>query len=238
MNDQTSLTDRVLIVTGGTGRLGSAVTKLLLSRGARVVVTYNTDDEVVMLKSSLPPAEFEMFSADKVDVINETEVATFIGGVMKEHKRIDGLANLVGGWASKPITEVTLDDWQKMLNTNLTSAFLMTKAVVPHMVAAKYGRILGVGAQSAIQAKPEQAQYNVSKVGVMWLMETISNEVKQHGVTANSILPSAIKTKAEQAKDPGGAWALPEDIAELVAYLMSPASGATSGAKIPVYGKA
>lgn len=238
MTNETSLADRVIIVTGGTGRLGSAVTKLLLERGAHVVVTYNNDAEVVMLKASLKPKEFEMFSAEKVDVTSETEVTTFIVGVMKKFQRIDGLANLVGGWASTPIAEVTMEDWQKMLNTNLTSAFLVTKAVLPHMIAAKYGRILGVGAQSAIQAKKEQAQYNVSKVGVMWLMETISNEVKQFGVTANSILPSAIKTQAEQEKDPGGAWALPEEIAEAVAYLLSPASGATSGAKIPVYGKA
>ncbi len=238
MNNQTSLTDRIIIVTGGTGRLGQAVTKLLLEREATVVVTYNKADELAQAQAILSPAERKRLTAEPVDVTNEVAVASFVAGVMTKFNRIDGLANLVGGWASAPLAEVTLADWQEMLDLNLTSAFLMTRAVLPHMVAAKYGRILGVGAQSAIQAAKHQAQYNVSKVGVMWLMETVSNEVKSQGVTANAILPSAIKTPVEHDADPGGAWARPAEIAELVAYLLSPASGATSGAKIPVYGKA
>jgi len=237
MNNNASLVDRVIIVTGGTGRLGQAVTKKLLGLGAQVVATYTNPTELEKLQKQLSAEEMQKFVSEKVDVTNEKEVATFITGVINKFQRIDGLANLVGGWQSKPITELSLEDWQKQLNLNLTSAFLMNKAVLPHMISAKYGRILGVGVQSAIQAKKEQANYNVSKVGVMWLMETISHEVRQHGITANSILPSAIKTVAEHDADPDGLWVQPEEVAELVAYLMSPASSATSGAKIPVYGK-
>lgn len=232
-----SLQDKVIIVTGGTGRLGTAVTNLLLSRGARVLVTYTKADELKRLQGSLAPELIDRLTAKQVNVTNEMMVTTFVDDTVKEFHRIDGLANLVGGWDSVPFVEMTLERWQQQIDLNLTSAFLMSRAVLPHMIAAKYGRILGVGAQSAIQAAKKQAHYNVSKVGVMWLMETISNEAKDFGVTANAILPSAIKTEAEHAKDPGGAWVRPEEAAELVAYLMSPESGATSGAKIPVYGK-
>ncbi len=238
MNTPTGLQDRVIIVTGGTGRLGQAVTQLLLQRGAQVVVTYTKDAEFERLEKALSTQEREHLSAHQVDVSDEKQVAGFVGDVMEKFKRIDGLANLVGGWDSTPVVELTLEAWNKQLDMNLKSAFLMSRAVLPHMIAAKYGRIMGVGAQSAIQAAKNQTHYNVSKVGVMWLMETMSNEVKQHGVTANAILPSAIKTKAENEKDPGGAWAMPEEIAPMIAYLMSPESRATSGAKIPVYGKA
>ncbi len=233
----TSLKDKVIIVTGGTGRLGTAVTSLLLARGADVTITYNREAELARLYETIPAEHKTHLTAQQVDVTNEKSVEVFIAGVKKASGRIDGLANLVGGWDSTPFTEMTIEKWQQQIDLNLKSAFLMTHAVVPHMVAAKYGRILGVGAQSAMQARAGQAHYNVSKVGVMWLMETISNEVKEFGVTANAILPSAIKTKEEHAKDPGGAWVRPEEIAELVAYLLSPESGATSGAKIPVYGK-
>ncbi len=232
------LKDRVIIVTGGTGRLGTAVTGLLLSRGTRVVVTYTKESELERLRATLPEADRPNLSTTKVDVTDEPAVSRFVHDVHAKHGRIDGLANLVGGWNSTPFVELTLAKWNQQLDLNLTSTFLMSRAVLPLMIAAKYGRILGVGAQSAIQARKAQAHYNVSKVGVMWLMETISNEAKEFGVTANAILPSAIKTEAEHAKDPGGAWVRPEEVAELVAYLMSPESGATSGAKIPVYGKA
>lgn len=238
MNNNISLQDRVIIVTGGTGRLGQAVTKLLLDRGATVIVTYTKAVELEKLQAQLSAEEIIKFSAVQLDVTNERDVQTFVDGVIKKFQRIDGLANLVGGWQSKPFVEISLQDWQEQLDLNVTSAFLMSKVVVPHMVTAKYGRILGVGAQSAIQAKAEQANYNVSKVGVMWLMETISHEVQQHGITANAILPSSIQTVEEHHKNTGGGlWVQPEEVAELVAYLMSPASGATSGAKIPVYGK-
>lgn len=232
------LQGKVVIVTGGTGRLGTAVTSLLLSRGARVVVTYTKESELERLHAALPEADRKNLVATKVDVTDEPAVSTFVHDVHTMRERIDGLANLVGGWDNTPFVEMTVEKWNQQMNLNLTSAFLMSRAVLPHMITAKYGRILGVGAQSAIQAAKGQSHYNVSKVGVMWLMESISNEAKVHGVTANAILPSAIKTVAEHAKDPGGSWALPEEIAELVVYLMSPESGATSGAKIPVYGKA
>lgn len=231
------LNDRVLIVTGGTGRLGNAVTKLLLEQGANVMVTYTKEAEVEKLKSRLSPAAKKRLTTKLVDVTDQAAVKIFVHEVMTEWKRIDGLANLVGGWQSKPLVELTLEDWQNQIDLNLTSAFLMSQAVLPHMIAAKYGRILGVGAQSAIQAKAEQANYNISKVGVMWLMETISHEFKSDGITANAILPSAIKTQAEHDANPDGAWALPEEIAEVVAFLLSPESGVTSGAKVPVYGK-
>ncbi len=239
MTSITSLAGQVIIITGGTGRLGTGVTKKLLSCGAKVIVTYTKDAELEKLKAEIAGDETERFTGRKVDVTDPAAVQDLINAVMQDHKKIDGLVNLVGGWESKSITEITLEDWQKQMNLNLTSAFLMSKAVLPHMIAAKYGRILGVGAQSAIQASKEQAHYNVSKVGVMWLMESISNEVKQHGITANAILPSSIQTLEEHAAKPGkGAWVSPAEVAELVAYLMSPESGATSGAKIPVYGKA
>lgn len=229
-----SLKDKVIIVTGGTGRLGTAVTGLLLSHGARVVITYTKESELERLQAALPEVDQKNMTAKKVNVTDERAVSTFVHDVHAMHGRIDGLANLVGGWDSTPFVEMTMDKWQQQLDLNLTSAFLMSRAVLPYMIAAKFGRILGVGAQSAIQAAKKQAHYNVSKVGVMWLMETISNEAKDLGVTANAILPSAIKTEAEHAKDPGGAWVRPEEVAELVAYLMSPESGATSGGKIPV----
>jgi NAD(P)-dependent dehydrogenase (short-subunit alcohol dehydrogenase family) len=237
MNAPSSLHDRVILVTGGTGRLGTAVTKTLLDRGVRVIVTYTQEKEWDRLQSLVSTEVRSQLSGHLVDVTNEAAVNAVVADCLRDHHRIDGVASLVGGWQSKPFVELTLEDWQRQFDLNLTSTFLVMKAVVPTMITSGYGRLVAVGAQSAIQAAAGQAHYNSSKVGVMWLMETISHEVAAYGITANTILPSAIKTAEEHAADPHGVWVSPESVAELVAYLLSPESGATSGAKIPVYGQ-
>ena len=234
-------TSRVIIVTGGTGALGQSVVRQLLEREAQVVVTYTKNNELDALTAKLDEPQRARLTPFHVDVTNPKAVDELIEHVINQLHRIDGLANLVGGYTSTSVTEMSAEAWHAMLSLNLDSAFLMSKAVLPAMLKANYGRIVSVGSRSAMQAKANEAAYNVAKVGVMWLMESISNEVKQHNITANSVLPSTIDTPANRSTMPDSdysKWVRPDEIAELVCYLLSDSASGTSGAKIPIYGKA
>lgn len=238
---QLEFTNRVIIVTGGTGALGRAVAMALLNRGAQVIVTYLHRDELDALSGDLTEEERGRLTPFHVDVTNQKAVNEFIQHVVNQFRRIDGLANIAGGWAPRLLKDMTWDEWQAMLAFNLHSAFLVTTAVLPIMVAAKYGRIIGVGARGAMQAVPGAAHYNVAKVGLMWFMESVSNEYRQYNITANSVLPSTIDTVANRRGTPTAdfsKWVRPDEVAELILYLLSERSSGTSGAKIPVYGKA
>jgi NAD(P)-dependent dehydrogenase (short-subunit alcohol dehydrogenase family) len=233
-------TSRVIIVTGGTGALGQAVVKQLLARGAQVVVTYTKKEELDTLLIKVPNTEEARLTPFKVDVTNPKAVQELIDHVLNQFHRIDGLANLVGGYKGVSAMTTSWDDWRGQLSLNLDSTFLMTQAVLPSMVLANYGRIVAVGSRGAIQASPNSAAYNVAKVGVMWLMESISNEVKQHNITANSVLPSVMDTPMNRQSFPDldyTAWVRTDEVANVICFLLSDAASGTSGAKIPVYGK-
>lgn len=234
-------TSRAIIVTGGTGALGNAVVTRLLDGGAQVIVTYKVDRELDVLKDRLSDDQRERLTPFKLDVLDQGAVKKFVEHVVNQFGRIDGLANLVGGFASAPISTMSWDEWQNMIALNLHSAWIVTTAVLPTMRTAAYGRIVAVGSRGAIQAGANAAHYNASKVGLMWLMETISNEVRQENITANSVLPSVIDTPANRRAMPTAdfsTWVRPEEVAEVIVFLLSDRASGTSGAKIPVYGKA
>lgn len=232
---------RVIIVTGGTGALGRTLSTMLLERGASVVVTYRDQHELDHLAHHLTPDQRNRLAPFSLDVGEEKAVAKFVEHVVNQFRRIDGLANLVGGYNAKPFPDMSFEDWRAAFRLNLDSSWLMSRAVAPHMIRANYGRIVSVGSRGAIQAAPGAAHYNASKVGLMWLMESLSNELRGHNITANTVLPSIIDTAANRQAWPQAnfdAWVRPEEVAELICYLLSEQSSGTSGAKIPVYGKA
>lgn len=236
----TDFTNRVIIVTGGTGALGLAVVRQLLEQGAQVIVTYTKKEGLDVLLAKLSDEQEKRLTPFKADLTNPKAVTELTEHVVNQFHRIDGLAHLVGGYSSSKVVETSWDAWQAQLALNLHTTFLMSQAVLPTMLKANYGRIVAVGARGAIQASPNAAAYNVAKVGVMWLMESISNEVKQHNITANSVLPSIMDTPTNRQAFPDTdytSWVRTDEVAELICYLLSDSASGTSGAKIPVYGK-
>lgn len=233
--------DRVVIVTGATGALGQTLTHLLLERGAQVIATYRQKGELDDMLAKLEAPQQANLTPFSVDVTDEKAVTELVNHVINQFHRIDGLANIVGGYTGQAFGELTFESWRQQFALNLDSAFLMTRAVLPTMVNANYGRIVSVGSRGAIQAAQYGSAYNAAKVGLMWLMETVSNEYRAYNVTANSVLPSIMDTPANRRAWPDrdfSQWVRTDEVGELICYLLSDTASGTSGAKVPVYGKA
>jgi NAD(P)-dependent dehydrogenase (short-subunit alcohol dehydrogenase family) len=174
------------------------------------------------------------------DVTQVQRVDALVQDVVGRYGHIDVLLNTVGGWSGgAAVGETPVEDWERMLNMNLRSAFLLSRAVLPHMLEGGWGRIIHIGSKTAVEPRAKQAGYAVSKMGVITLTEVIAAEAKGTGVTANVILPSIIDTLANRANMPKvnpQKWVSPEQIAAMMRFLCSDAGAAINGASIPMYG--
>jgi NAD(P)-dependent dehydrogenase (short-subunit alcohol dehydrogenase family) len=220
------LDGKVVVITGGSGALGQTVTPAFTKAGAQVIT----------VDRQSPPLSAGR-DAVNADVTDEADVRRFIKEVFDRHGRIDVLVNLVGGFATGRVEETDAALWERMLTMNVTSAFLLSKGVVPHMVERGNGRILHVAAWAALQPFPGAAAYIVSKASLVSLIQVLALELKGSGVTVNGLLPNTIDTTANRAGMPDvdpSTWTRPESIAETLLFLASDEAGEISGAAIPV----
>ena len=235
-----SLTGKIAIVTGGTGGLGRAVLTELVQQGANVTTTYIIDRELDHLQKT-DPELLAKITLSRTDVLKREEVERLVADVLKQHSRIDILVNLVGGYkGGMSLHETEEKDWDLMLELNLRGTYHCSKAVIPQMMTQKYGKIVSVSARTGLEPSAGDAAYAVAKAGVIALTRTLSEEVKLSNVNVNAILPSVIDTEANRRDMPGedfSLWVRPQEIAQVIAFLVSDDATAITGAAIPVYGK-
>ncbi len=235
-------TPRVTLITGGTGALGTAVTRAFLEQGSAVVATYRAEPEAERLRAAL--GSTGRLVLHQADVTSTAEVASLVERTLARHGRIDYLINLVGGWAGgTPVWETGDAEWEHMLAVNLRSTFVCCRAVLPHMLERGFGRIVNVASRTALQPSPGAAAYAVSKMGVITLTETLALELRQRDadVTANCVVPSVIDTEANRRampRAPFERWVRPEQLAAIIVWLTSADAAPINGAAIPVYGRA
>jgi NAD(P)-dependent dehydrogenase (short-subunit alcohol dehydrogenase family) len=237
------LENRVAIITGGTGALGRAVTEHFLESGARVAIPYIVDAEVPLLQKRLGSrASDQRLFLKRADVGVEAQVAGLTEEVAARFGKLDILVNLVGGfWGGKPIAETTLAEWQAMFDLNLKPAFLCCRAAVPLMKKNRYGRIVSVSSRSGLMGAGDFAAYAVAKGAIATFTASLAEEVLADNIMVNAIAPSTIDTEANRTAMPKAKhenWVKPEDIARTIAHLCSEDCRVTSGAVIPVYGRA
>ena len=237
------LEGKVAIITGGTGALGRAAVDHFLTAGARVAVPWIVEPEVPLLRERLGnrfPNEQLMLA--RANIGDETEAARLVESVAKRFGRIDILTNLVGGfWGGKPVSETTAAEWQAMFDLNLKPTFLMCRAVAPLMQKNKYGRIVSVASRSGLTGAGEFAAYAVAKGAIATFTSSLAEELLGDNVLVNAIAPSTIDTEANRKAMPKAKhenWVKPGDIAATLAYLCSEDCRVTSGAVVPVYGRA
>jgi NAD(P)-dependent dehydrogenase (short-subunit alcohol dehydrogenase family) len=230
---------RVVLITGATGALGSAVTREFAQTQARLVLTGRSEQKLEHLVDEADLRAERVFTVP-ADVTQPDGVKDLVEAVVARSGRVDVLLNTVGGWRSgRPVGETSVEEWDRMLALNLHSAFLLSRAVVLPMMEAGWGRIVHVSTKTAIAPRAKSAAYAVSKMGLITLTEVIAAEVKGSGVTANVILPSTIDTPANRASMPKAdpdKWAPPQRIAATMRFLCSDAAASINGARIPIYG--
>ena len=231
--------DKVVLVAGGTGGLGSAVSLAFLEEGAKVVVTYRKEEEFVALKTTAG-AKAAALEGAVVDVTDEHAASEFVGGVLSRHGRVDALVNTVGGYAGG----VTLWDletkvFDAMLSLNLCSGYALLRAVLPAMLKQRHGSIVNVAAKAAVDHGAGAAAYAASKAAAVAMMDSLAADLKGTGVRVNSILPSIIDTAANRKAMPNAdfaTWPKPEELAQVILFLCSDHAAAIHGAAVPVYG--
>ena len=225
------------IVTGGTGGLGSAVVTQLLDDGWRVVVPWIVERELERIdeREGLKLVRADLFDADAVaDVV---AVAA-----RSPEAPLRGVVNLVGGFAAGGrVHDTPIDEFEKQFTLNLRPTYLVTQAALPHMVQSGAGSIVCVGTRAALRPFSGAAGYISSKAAVIAFAQAVAVEYRDDGIRCNVILPSVIDTPANRASMPNaehGRWVKPSEIATVVAHLLTDEALPTSGAAIPVYGRA
>ena len=232
--------DRVVLITGGTGALGGAVTRAFLDDGATVAVTYRNGAEYERLSASAGAGD--RLRGYATDVTDASSVRDSVGRVEGELGPIAALVHVAGGYFDATTVATTTDEtWELMMNLNLRSAFVCARAVLPGMAERRGGKIVTVSSRAALRVFPGVGAYAASKAGLIALTEVIAAEGAESNVQANVVLPSIIDTavnrKAMPDVDPS-TWVRPEELASVILFLCSPAADRISGASIPVYGRA
>ncbi len=233
------LQDRVVLITGATGGLGAAVVREFADLQIRLVLTARSEAELDRLLGSLglPP---ERAWAQPADVTQEGSVSRLIAEARARFGSVDVLLNLAGGWSGgQTVAETEVQAWDETLALNLRAAFLLSRAVLPGMIAQGWGRIVHVSSRAALEPRTRQAAYAVAKMGLITLTDVTAAEVKGSGVTANVIVPAVIDTPANRAalpKGDPGKWVPPQHIAAVMRFLVSDAAASINGAHIAMYG--
>jgi NAD(P)-dependent dehydrogenase (short-subunit alcohol dehydrogenase family) len=227
----------VVLVTGGTGALGSAVARAFLQRGGNVAVTYRRRQEFEALQSAAG-ADAPRLRGHQLDVTDEAQLASLVHTLEAEFNRLDALVNAVGGYAGgTKLWETDSAVLERMLALNLRSLFLSARAVLPILLRQRSGCIVNVAARAALQPAGGAGAYAASKAAALALMHSLAADVKGSGIRVNSVLPNIIDTAANRRDMPGAdftAWTKPEEIARVILFLCSAEATAVNGAAIPV----
>jgi 2-deoxy-D-gluconate 3-dehydrogenase len=243
------LKGKVAVVTGGNGGIGLGMARGLAQAGARIVVAARNPD-----KGRTAVTELERLGTDAVfcavDVADEASVEAMVRQTVGTFGGVDILVNNAGTNIRKQPQEYTLAEWHQVLDTNLTSAFLCSKAVHPLMKKAGRGKIINIGSMMSIFGASFAGPYAASKGGIVQLTKAMASAWARDRIQVNAVLPGWIDTELTQAarkqipglhdrviaRTPDGRWGTGEDFAGIAVFLASPASDFITGTAIPVDG--
>ena len=225
---------RTVLVTGGTGGLGAAVTSAFLDAGWRVVVPWIAESELA--RTPARPS-LELVRADLFDEASVRDCATVASSDVDNPLR--AVVNLVGGFAAGGrVHETPVEEFENQLRLNLRATYLVCQQTLPHLTAAGGGTIVCMSSRAALHPFPGAAGYITSKAAVLALVSALDAEYADAGVRVNAVLPGVIDTPANRASMPDSDrknWVAPADIARTILFLSTDESSAISGAQVPVH---
>jgi 3-oxoacyl-[acyl-carrier protein] reductase len=240
------LQDRVAIVTGGAQGIGHAIARRFLASGARVVVWDRDAARLEAARDELAPGG--SVDAHEVELTDEAAVDRAATAAMKQHGRIDILVNNAGITGGNGTTwELSPAVWREVLEVNLVAPYLTCRAVVPHMLARRYGRIVNIASVAGKEGNPNASHYSASKAGLIALTKSLAKELATRGVLVNAVTPAAAKTAIFDtmsqghidfmlAKIPMGRFLQVDEAAAMVAWLASEDCSFSTGAVFDLSG--
>ena len=233
----TSMTGKVVVVTGAFGVLGAAVARRFASMGARVALVDVASQPSVELAAEFSGGHLLLGGVDLADFDATRKgmaaIAMRFGG-------IDVLANVAGGFRWEKFEDGDVETWDQLYAMNLRTAVVSCRAALPALLERGSGRIVNIGAGAATRAGLGMGAYAASKAGVQRLTEALAEELKDRGITVNAILPGTIDTPRNRLDMPDAdfsRWVAPDAIAGVIAFLASEAAAAITGASVPVIGR-
>ena len=230
-----NFSNKVVLITGGTGAFGRTLVKRFLDTGAKTIASFRNETEAVKLKRVNPQVEII-----KLDISSEKEILKAVPILIRKFAKIDILVNTVGGYlGGKNVTQLGEDEWEAMMNLNLKSAFLISKHVIPVMKSGNGGNIILVSSKTGLKSDGYDSAYAASKAALIRFVESISLEFREDNININCILPTTIDTEANRRAMPNAdfsKWLSSEDLANVVLFLSSSDSKVINGAAIQTYG--
>lgn len=225
--------DKIVLVTGANGGLGTHVTQAFLDAGATVVGTSRKISQSEFSSSNFVAIPAELSSREKAQALVDQALTRF--------GRLDVLVHTAGGYAGgASIAETDDATFQQMMEINLNTTFHILRAALPALRRAGDGRIIAIGTRAAIEPAAMIGAYSASKAAMLSLIKTVAIENRDADITANVILPSVIDTPTNRAAMPKAdfrKWVQPSNIASLAVWLASDAGKEITGAAIPMYGE-
>ncbi|MBI4790201.1 MAG: SDR family oxidoreductase [Chloroflexi bacterium] len=238
------LEDKVAIITGGAGYIGTAITQAFCREGARVVIADFDASKFDDMSAKLSAAERARVSFIKTDACDDTQLRSMAAQVVAEHGRIDVLVAMVGGSKDALIHKMTDEQWDQVIDLNLRSLFLSCRAIVPHMMERQYGKIVLMSSRSYL-GNIGQVNYAAAKAGVIGFANSLSREMARYRVNVNAVVPGFVDNprlanmpeKYRQMRielNPFQTAAEPKDVAEVILFLASDEARQVTGQAIRV----
>jgi NAD(P)-dependent dehydrogenase (short-subunit alcohol dehydrogenase family) len=228
--------DKIFIVTGAAGNVGSAVVRLLASRGARVAAVDMLERPLSAVMQTLENPQLHL-PLPGIDLADPSACEALVARVVQTLGGLHGVATTVGGFAMGKLADTGLAEWDAMFMLNVKTTWNIYRAAVPVLRAAGGGSLVGIGSAAGLRGSGEMAPYAAMKSAVMRLTESLADELRSDHIRANAVLPTTIDTPQNRAAMPGAntsRWVKPAEVAEAMLFLLSDAASGVSGALLPV----
>ena len=240
---------RIALITGGVGGIGTGISKRLATDGIRVIANYIVPGSEVAWHDAMKLAGFntDLHASIAADVSDFSAAKAMVASIIAQHGPIDILVNCAGITRDASFRKMSLDQWRAVMSTNLDSAFNVTKQVIEGMIAKEWGRIINISSVNGVKGAFGQTNYSAAKAGILGFTKALALEVARKGITVNAVSPGFIDTPMTQAMPeaarnavtasiPTERMGLPEDIANAVAFLASEHSSYITGTNLSVNG--
>jgi acetoacetyl-CoA reductase len=243
------MTRRVALVTGGVGGIGTAICKRLAKDGLFVVANYAIPGTETKWQQSMAAAGLNGSSSALAfgDVTDFDAMGEMVRAIEREHGKLGVLVNCAGITRDSTFRKMTPDQWRAVMSTNLDSVFNVTRHVIDSMVEAGWGRVINISSVNAVRGQFGQCNYAAAKAGILGFTKSLAQEVVKKGVTVNAISPGYVQTEMVMAiredvrqkivaEIPAGRLAMPEEVADAVAFLASDNAAYITGTNLAVNG--